>query len=67
MQGSGPKETASYLRVRCLSFVQFARMVSEIPGAVSEIVLVFLFKVNKKEGKQNGERRCISYLRSATR
>nr|DAO45582.1 MAG TPA: hypothetical protein [Caudoviricetes sp.] len=44
MQGSGPKETASYLRVRCLSFVQFARMVSEIPGAVSEIVLVFCLK-----------------------
>nr|DAK19182.1 MAG TPA: hypothetical protein [Caudoviricetes sp.] len=51
LQGSGPKETASYLRVRCLSFVQYARTVSEIPSVVSEVVLAFLYKMNKKGGK----------------
>lgn len=40
----------AYLK-RYAIFVQYARTVSENPGAVSEIVLAFLYKVNKKGGE----------------
>nr|DAM68463.1 MAG TPA: hypothetical protein [Caudoviricetes sp.] len=42
MQGSGPKETASYLRVRCLNLCNLPEQSLKIPAWYQRLIWLFV-------------------------